>query len=131
MPFRLGWLDQQLNIVEVVLTRQLSAAEHNQLFLDFFTWIDDAAAPVTVLVDASEWNQKGQSLLNDPRFKRMPEYRHKIAMIVMVTQDKVTASLGKFAVAAGQCGEHRLHITETREAALQWIGAQVLDLQQT
>lgn len=120
MPFKIGWLDEELHIYDIVLSDPFTMADQDQFFTEFFKFMDAAPIPMFGIFDVSQWSQSGAAGLNDPRFSKMGEYQEKIVVIVMVTKSKVAAAMGRLGAAVAGYRD-RMRIEESREAAIRYV----------
>jgi len=120
MPFRIGWLDEKLHIYDIVLSDPFTFADQDQFFAEFFKFMDAGPVPMYGIFDVSKWSQSGAAGLNDPRFRRMGEYRKKIVVIVMVTKNKVTAAMGRLGAAVVGYRDW-MRFEESREKASKYL----------
>lgn len=120
MPFKIGWLDEKLHIYDIILSDPFTLADQDQFFTEFFKFMDAGPVPMFGVFDVSRWSQSGAAGLNDPRFRRMGDYRKKIVVIVMVTKNKVTAAMGRLGAAVAGYRDW-MRFEESREAAIKYL----------
>jgi hypothetical protein len=120
MSFKIGWLDEKLNIYEIILSDPYSPEDQDRFFEAFFSFMDSGPSPLYGLFDVSKWSESGATGLSDPRFRKMGNYRQKIVVIVMITNNRVTASLGKLgALVSGY--RDWVHFEESREQGIIYL----------
>lgn len=120
MPYRIGWLDRELRIYEVVLLDPYTDDDQAEFFEAFFAFMDATSGPTYGLFDTSHFGSTGAKGLNDPRFKKFVKYRGKIRVTAMVTRDAMTAVLGRLgAILSGE--PDWIHIVESREAGMKYL----------
>lgn len=120
MPFKIGWLDEKLHIYDIVLSDPFTLADQDQFFGEFFKFMDAGPVPMFGIFDVSRWSQSGAAGLNDPRFRKMGEYRKKILVIVMVTKNRVTAAMGRLGAAVAGYRDW-MRFEESREKAIAYL----------
>ncbi len=120
MPFKIGWLDEKLHIYDIVLSDPFSLTDQDQFFAEFFKFMDAGPVPMFGMFDVSRWSQSGAAGLNDPRFRKMGDYRKKIVVIVMVTKSKVTAAMGRLGAAIVGYRDW-MRFEESRETAIKYL----------
>lgn len=120
MPFKIGWLDEQMHIYDIVLSDPFTLTDQDQFFTEFFKFMDAGPVPMYGVFDVSRWSQSGAAGLNDPRFRKMGDYRKKIVVIVMVTKSKVTAAMGRLGAAVAGYRDW-MRFEESREVAVKYL----------
>jgi hypothetical protein len=120
MPFKIGWLDEKLHIYDIVLSDPFTLTDQDQFFAEFFKFMDAGPVPMYGVFDVSRWSQSGAAGLNDPRFRKMGDYRKKIVVIVMVTKNKVTAAMGRLGAAVVGYRDW-MRFEESRETAIKYL----------
>ena len=120
MPFSIEWLDEKAHIYDIVLRDPFTMADQDAFFAEFFRFMDTGPVPMYGLFDVSRWSQSGATGLGDPRFREMGKYRKKIVVIVMVTKNTITASMGRLGAAVFGYRDW-MRFEESREKAIEYL----------